>query len=104
MATASKDKERIWCVDQQLNAAFEINSTGQIRPLLASIEGTATRENNGVLNIVMSKAADNIMEFLFNTTTYISIMTRDGRLFRRFGPNTLVPVGACTSVSNLGSQ
>jgi hypothetical protein len=104
-AAVSKDNDRIWCIDQQLNAAFEIRSARQIRPLLTSIEGTVTREKNGVLHIVLSKDADNILSaFLSNPTTYDSIVTRDGRLLRKVGPRSFVPAGTCTSVSSLGSQ
>jgi hypothetical protein len=98
----SKAIEKIWCIDQQLEAAFEINSSHEIRPLLSSIRGTVTREKSGVFHLVLSKDTNNLLSALLSDpTTYDSIVTAKGSLFRRVGPKSLVPVGTCTTVSSL---
>jgi hypothetical protein len=97
-----KVAERIWCVHQQMNGAFEIGPSMSVRSLTNRLSGRASKGKNGLIYVDLTREPELLpgMALPF-PSTYNLVVNKNGRLLQKITSNSLSPVGVCTAVSDL---
>ena len=94
--------ERIWCVHQQLNGAFEIGPSMSVRSLTSRLSGRASKGKNGLIYVDLTSEPELLPGIALPfPSTYNLIINKKGRLMQKITSSSISPVGVCTSVSDL---